>query len=134
MLYTDHVLGRALAALKKYPRFETGLMYVSDHGESLGENNIYWHGLPYSIAPPDQKQVPMVLWMSEVMKRNSRVDYNCLKQAGDRPQSHDNLFHSLAGLLKIETRAYQPELDLFSPCRLAPLPPMVMEARHSNAE
>lgn len=57
--------------LKLYPDYESGLIYVSDHGESLGENNIYLHGFPYGIAPKEQKEVPMVIWMSDVMKKKT---------------------------------------------------------------
>ncbi len=120
ILYTDHIVASAINILKKFPQHEAGLLYVSDHGESLGENNIYLHGLPYGIAPKTQTQVPMVLWMSEAMKKYDHLDYECLRSKAAGSQSHDNLFHSFVGLLELETKTYRPELDLFAQCRVAP--------------
>ena len=122
IVYTDYFLSRAIAALQKHPQFESGMLYISDHGESLGENGIYLHGLPFSIAPDEQIKVPMILWLSEVMKIEDHLDYECLRQRSAAPYSHDNLFHSLAGLLEIDTQTYEADLDFFTPCRLKPLP------------
>ena len=118
ILYTDHIVSEAIDILKKFPQFEAGLIYVSDHGESLGEKNIYLHGIPYAIAPDEQTQVPMVLWMSETMKRWDYVDYDCMKkEAKNNTYSHDNLFHSILGLLEIKTKVYSKEYDIFRNCR-----------------
>ena len=118
ILYTDFILSSVIDTLKKFPQFEAGMLYVADHGESLGENNIYLHGLPYAFAPKEQTHVPMVLWMSDSMKKYDRIDYTCLKQhATTGSFSHQNLFHSLLGLLEIESAVYAPEYDLFNTCR-----------------
>ena len=123
ILYTDYVVSRAIKELKKYPRYEAGLMYVSDHGESLGENGIYLHGFPYKIAPKEQKGVPMILWLSETMQRKDRMDYGCLKKLSKNNSfSHDNLYHTLLVLLEIKTNTYEKGLDAFAPCRTQPLP------------
>ncbi|MDR1045485.1 MAG: phosphoethanolamine--lipid A transferase [Candidatus Adiutrix sp.] len=129
IVYTDHVINQAIEALKKHPDFEAGLIYVSDHGESLGENGIYLHGLPFSIAPDEQIKVPLILWMNGVMKTYDHLDYECLKKRSARPHSHDHLFHSLAGLLEIDSKMYEADLDLFAPCRLEPRP---LSYRHST--
>ena len=118
ILYTDYVVSSAIDILKKFPHFEGGLIYVSDHGESLGENNIYLHGMPYTIAPKEQIEVPMVLFMNENMKRFDFVDYDCMKKVAQTTMhSHDNLFHSILGLLEINTKEYDQNLDLFRACR-----------------
>jgi len=122
IVYTDYFLNQVINALQKHPQLEAGMLYVSDHGESLGENGIYLHGLPFSIAPDEQIKVPMILWMSETMKTEDHIDYECLRQRAAEPYSHDNLFHSLAGLMEIDTQTYEADLDLFTPCRLKPLP------------
>ncbi|MDL2259519.1 phosphoethanolamine--lipid A transferase [Deltaproteobacteria bacterium OttesenSCG-928-K17] len=122
IVYTDYVLNRVIDVLQKHPQFEAGMLYVSDHGESLGENGLYLHGLPFSIAPDEQIKVPMILWMSEVMKTEDHLDYECLRRKAAESYSHDNLFHSLAGLLEVDTRMYDADLDIFTPCRLKPLP------------
>ena len=117
--YTDHVLSEAIALLQSNAsRFDTALLYVSDHGESLGENGLYLHGVPYALAPREQIQVPMVLWLSEGMRRSRRIDMTCLEtRERGRPHSHDDVFHSVLGLLNVRTTAYLPERDLFRKCR-----------------
>lgn len=118
ILYTDFIVSSIIDTLKRFPQFESGMLYVADHGESLGENNIYLHGLPYAIAPKEQTHIPMVLWMSDSMKKYDRIDYACLKQyAAKGSFSHQNLFHSLLGLMEVESAAYSPEYDLFNTCR-----------------
>ncbi|MDR1051085.1 MAG: phosphoethanolamine--lipid A transferase [Deltaproteobacteria bacterium] len=120
ILYTDHIINESIVTLQKYPQFKTSLLYLSDHGESLGENGIYLHGLPFIIAPAEQINVPLILWFSESMKTNQKISYDCLKKNISQPISHDFLFHSLASLLSIKTKWYEKELDLFKPCQIDP--------------
>lgn len=116
--YTDHVLAESIAWLKaRSATYDTALLYVSDHGESLGENGIYLHGLPYSVAPIEQKHVPMVLWMSPAAEADARLQSACLAAQRDVPLSHDNLFHTVLGLLGIRASDYKPTLDAFAACR-----------------
>lgn len=123
ILYTDHIVSSVIDILKKFPHYESGLLYVSDHGESLGENGVYLHGLPYSIAPKEQTSVPMVLWMSEVMKKSDHIDYDCLKKkAAEGNFSHDNLSHSLLSLMEVDSKWYDKKMDFFEGCRTTPLP------------
>ena len=94
------------------------MIYVADHGESLGENNIYLHGLPYSIAPDVQKHVPWITWLSPAMAQRSHVATGCLQQdLADRRISHDHYFHSVLGLMDVKTGAYNASLDMFAGCR-----------------
>jgi lipid A ethanolaminephosphotransferase len=123
ILYTDYIISQAIDIAKKYPKLESSVIYVSDHGESLGENNIFLHGMPFGIAPAEQKSVPMLVWMNENMKKWDHIDYNCLKLSAEKnAYSHDNLFHSLLGLMAIKTSAYDKRYDLFDACRTKPLP------------
>ena len=93
-------------------------MYVADHGESLGENNIYLHGLPYSIAPDVQKHVPWITWLSPAMQSRVGASTGCLQRdLRERRITHDSYFHSVLGLMDVQTGAYRPELDVFTPCR-----------------
>ncbi|MFZ2737437.1 MAG: sulfatase-like hydrolase/transferase [Burkholderiaceae bacterium] len=116
--YTDHFLAATIAWLKSAENYSASAMiYVSDHGESLGENNLYLHGLPYAVAPDVQKQVPWISWLSPSFEQLSRTNTNCLKQKIDSPTSHDNYFHSVLGLLGVKTQAYQKELDIYASCR-----------------
>jgi lipid A ethanolaminephosphotransferase len=123
ILYTDYIVSSAIDELKKHPKFESGLIYFSDHGESLGENNVYLHGMPYAIAPTEQTHVPMLIWMNENMKKFDSIDYNCLKNmAKENQYSHDNIFHSVLGLLEIESSTYERKYDIFSSCRTKTMP------------
>ncbi|MBC7756462.1 MAG: phosphoethanolamine--lipid A transferase [Bdellovibrio sp.] len=117
ILYTDHFLAQTIKWLNSHAnQYDTAMLYVSDHGESLGENNTYLHGLPYMIAPDVQKHVPMVVWLSPQMQTRTGVSIACLQQQKELALSHDNLFHSVLGLLDVHTTVYREALDLFAPC------------------
>ena len=121
LLYTDHVLAVLIAKLQAASaQVDSALIYVSDHGESLGENNLYLHGLPYAIAPDLQKRVPMVMWLSPGAPAALGLDTACLKGRAAKPASHDHLFHTLLGLLDVKTSLYEREWDLAQTCRTAP--------------
>ncbi|NCB49235.1 MAG: phosphoethanolamine--lipid A transferase [Alphaproteobacteria bacterium] len=123
ILYTDYIVSSAIDLLKAHPQYESGLIYVSDHGESLGENNIFLHGMPYAIAPKEQTEIPMVLYLNENMKKYDYLNVSCLKEhAKTMAFSHDNLFHSILGLLEVKSTTYKKDYDLFDKCRLKPLP------------
>ncbi|OYV00190.1 MAG: phosphoethanolamine transferase [Burkholderiales bacterium PBB5] len=116
--YTDHVLAGAIAWLgTQAPRFDAAMLYLADHGESLGENNLYLHGLPYALAPDVQKRVPWISWLSPGFAQRQRLSADCLRGRADAEVSHDHLFHSTLGLLEVRTSAYQPALDAYAPCR-----------------
>jgi lipid A ethanolaminephosphotransferase len=114
--YTDHVLGAAIGWLRGRSDFDGALLYVADHGESLGENNLYLHGLPYAIAPEVQKHVPWVTWLSPAFGQHRGLSLQCLRARADVPVTHDHLFHSVLGLMQVSTSAYRPELDAYAGC------------------
>lgn len=117
IVYTDYIVASVIETLKKHNELQSLMLYVSDHGESLGENNIYLHGLPYAIAPDFQKKVPMILWLSQDAENSLNIDKNCLKQQAETMDfSHDNYFHSVLRLLFIKSTAYEANLDVFKKC------------------
>jgi lipid A ethanolaminephosphotransferase len=120
IVYTDHVLALAVQWLSGKARaeaYDTAMVYLSDHGDSLGENNLYLHGLPYALAPDTQTHVPMISWLSDGMRERQGLRSDCLKaRAADR-FSHDNLFHAMLGLLNVQTDLYRKDLDWFAACR-----------------
>lgn len=121
LLYTDFFVSRVIDFLdRSQQQYDTAMIYVSDHGESLGESGLYLHGMPYAIAPAEQTHVPMVMWLSQSFRRSFGVDQDCLRARATDKVSHDNLFHSLLGVLDIQTQAYERTLDLFAPCRPVP--------------
>jgi len=119
IVYTDHVLGELIALLQEEDRqgLPTALIYLSDHGESLGESNLYLHGMPYALAPEVQKHIPMLVWLSPRYQQAFAVDTACLLLKRQQRVSQDNLFHSILGLLDIETQVYDAKLDVFTGCR-----------------
>lgn len=118
LVYTDHVLASLIDILRsKQGTVDTAMLYLSDHGESLGEYNLFLHGTPYVLAPEQQKHVPMLAWFSDSYGKDYDVDTNCLNKMRDEPLSQDNLFHSMLGLLHVRTALYDPQLDMFASCR-----------------
>ncbi|MEO5376623.1 MAG: phosphoethanolamine--lipid A transferase [Magnetococcus sp. DMHC-6] len=118
LLYTDHVLGNLIDLLQEYnDRFNSAMLYISDHGESLGENGVYLHGLPYLIAPESQTHVPMYAWFSPSFTTAMGLNGPCIAQEKESPFSHDHLFHTVLGLLDIQTNLYQTKLDMFAGCQ-----------------
>jgi lipid A ethanolaminephosphotransferase len=116
--YTDHVLSRQIEILRSAAgSVDSFLLYVSDHGESLGENALYLHGMPYFLAPRVQTHVPMLMWASEGYVARMRLDTQCLGRRSSGAISHDNLYHTLLGAAEVYDAMYQPKLDLLSTCR-----------------
>ena len=119
LAYTDHVLAGAIDRLSTLPGYDTALIYVSDHGESLGEKGLYLHGMPYAIAPREQLDVPMVAWFSPSWRQSTHLDPQCLRDRTGRQASHDQLFHTVLGLTDVKTSLYRPDHDIFLTCRSA---------------
>jgi lipid A ethanolaminephosphotransferase len=116
--YTDHFLAQVIAFLERQrDRFDVAMVYVSDHGESLGEYGLYLHGMPRAVAPREQTEVPMVWWLPQDAAAGLRVDAGCLRGRAAGPASHDNLYHSILGLLEVVAPSYRPGRDLFAGCR-----------------
>ena len=115
---TDHVLAQTIDLLAASDRILPAMVYVSDHGESLGENGLYLHAAPMSMAPPEQRKVPMVMWMDSDFTTAMQVNTACLSENATQPISHDNLFHSVLGLLNVSTTVRDAALDLTAPCKL----------------
>ena len=117
VLYADSVINRLIALLQAQHDHDIAMMYVSDHGESLGEYGVYLHGAPYALAPKAQLHVPMVLWMSPDFAQASGIDENCLLNSASQPHSHDDVFDSVLGLFDVTTSQYQVNKDILGPCR-----------------
>lgn len=119
LLYTDFVIKQLIQVLKKQTTFKhAALIYTSDHGESLGEHNLHEHCSPYPIAPVEQTHVPLIFWASDAWMSDQKLSLSCLQnKAYEKHLSHDNLFHSVLGLMDINTDLYQQNLDIFRSCR-----------------
>lgn len=119
ILYADYIVDKAIELLKAHQEeFTTSLVYLSDHGESLGEKGVYLHGLPYAIAPEAQTRVPLLIWLSPDYQQRYAVDYKCLsQQATTQKYSQDNLFSTMLGITGVQTREYVSSDDIVATCR-----------------
>lgn len=119
IVYTDHVLATLIEKLSRAAEHgvDAGMIYMSDHGESLGEGNVYLHGMPYALAPEAQIHIPMLLWLAPSLRGKVAADPACMTSRAATKVGHDNLFHSLLGVMQISTSIYDPALDLFATCR-----------------
>jgi lipid A ethanolaminephosphotransferase len=122
ILYTDYNLAQQIHLLQAASdRFDTVFIYVSDHGESLGENGLYLHGAPYAFAPDVQTRVPFMLWMSEGYGQRFGINDACLRSQLSGRFSHDNLYHTVLGAMATRNAVYQPALDMLAACRSRPM-------------
>jgi lipid A ethanolaminephosphotransferase len=118
ILYTDYIISSIIDNAKEFSDMNVGVMYVSDHGESLGEHGIYLHGFPFSIAPKEQTHIPFLFWMSETTQKDENIDLACLKtKAAHDSFTHDHIFHSVLSFLGVKTTIFRSELDIFHGCR-----------------
>jgi lipid A ethanolaminephosphotransferase len=112
ILYEDYFLFRIIGLLKQLQDTAALVIYVSDHGESLGEYGIYLHGIPYAIAPDVQKEIPFVVWMSDEFIRRKAVQIGLLES--QRIHSQRDVFHTVMGAFSMHSDAYMGEYDIFS--------------------
>lgn len=104
ILYTDWLIHSVIETLRRLPQdWKSGLIYVSDHGESLGENNLYMHGVPMAMAPREQVEIPFIAWTSD--GPDAIGDFDELGQY--------HVFHSVMGFFGAESEVYKPEMDIF---------------------
>jgi lipid A ethanolaminephosphotransferase len=105
IVYTDYFLSQVIALLKKNQTHQSAMLYMSDHGESLGEKGLYLHGMPYFIAPKEQTHVASIAWFDK------QFSTEVTKGKKDLALSHDGLFHTLLGLFDVRTKVYEQKLD-----------------------
>jgi len=120
ILYTDFVLAEITKRLQRLSDdndVNTSMLYISDHGESLGENGIYLHGLPYTFAPKEQTHVPLLLWQDN---HTNSINKDCLDSVSSQPISHDSFFDLMLGMQSVKSIVYEPDLDILEQCRAAP--------------
>lgn len=103
IVYTDYILHNVIEDLKQLKDYNSTMIFVSDHGESLGEKNLYMHGLPLSIAPKEQYDIPFIVWMSDPAKQ--------IKTHKELSQQY--VFHSVLHFLNIQSPIYDEKLNIF---------------------
>lgn len=108
LYYTDWIVEELVDIAAEVNDYTTAVLYLSDHGESLGENGIYLHGMPYALAPQEQIHIPSIAYHN-----NATINAR-LKQHKDFKLSHDNLAHSLLGFFGVESPLYKESYDIFN--------------------
>lgn len=103
IVYTDYILAQVIENLQALKDFKSTMIFVSDHGESLGEKNLYMHGVPLSLAPKEQYEIPFIVWVSEGSKH--------VKSLNKITQSY--VFHSVLNFLNIQSPIYNEELNIY---------------------
>ncbi len=117
ILYTDYNLAETIKVLDQAAPLATRmLLYVSDHGESLGEAGVYLHGLPRAFAPKNQTHVPMLTWMPKQTAERLSLSEACFQQQAFKPHTHDQIYSTIAGYFGFQERPYQTQNDLLAPC------------------
>lgn len=106
ILYTDYLVHSVIETLRAIPTRRSMLLFVSDHGESLGENNLYMHGVPLSMAPKEQLEIPFVVWASD----NSSLRYKDLPRV-----SQYFVYHSILRFYGMDAPFYEEEKCVFLP-------------------
>lgn len=119
LAYTDYILAETIKVLQQYQdKYNVSLVYLSDHGESLGENGMYLHGTPYAFAPKEQTHIPWFMWLPQDYTQAKGMDRQCLVNLAQTGTfSHDNLFHTLLGLYGVATSVHDPKLDITTACK-----------------
>nr|MBS9768680.1 sulfatase-like hydrolase/transferase [Flavobacteriaceae bacterium] len=103
VVYVDYMLATIIEKLKELKEYKRAMIYISDHGESLGEKNLYMHGLPKSIAPSEQYKIPFIVWSSD----------NSKKPKNNETASQHHIFHSVLDFLDVESPVYDEEMSVF---------------------
>jgi len=105
---TDYFLDGLIQQLKNKKAI---LIYLSDHGEALGENGHWLHG---TNAPPIHHPA-CIIWMSDTYKSAFPMAYSIANNNKDKYFNSDFLFHSILDAAKIKTRIFEPHLSIFRP-------------------
>ena len=105
--YTDYLLDNLINTLQAMDGWKSAMIFISDHGESLGEKNMFMHGLPMKLAPKEQYEIPFLVWTSK--------DFRRYKDASALPAVLEQhyVFHSVLNLLSIQSPAYDQAFDIF---------------------
>jgi lipid A ethanolaminephosphotransferase len=119
ILYTDNFLARAIELVGQMKEYDSLMIYVSDHGESLGEKGLYLHGAPYSIAPKEQTKIPMTMWFSDNFLKDNSINMDCLNKRSESYTDHDVIFSTVLSFFQVKTSIYDESRDLFYSCALS---------------
>ncbi len=103
IVYTDYLIHTVIEKLRGLKNIRSCVVYISDHGESLGENNLYMHGVPMIMAPAEQIEIPFIVWSSDPTLQ--------VKEFEEVGQYH--IFHSILHFLSIESPIFDEEKNIF---------------------
>ena len=110
--YTDSLIADLITQLERMTDVNATLIYVSDHGQSLGEDGYYLHGAPIAFAPIEQREIPFLVWMSDGFQQSRGLSAATILR--DETFPHDFPFHSVMGAFGLRSDIYKPQFDIFN--------------------
>ena len=115
--YTDFLLNSLINTLREMKDWHSAMIFISDHGESLGENKMFMHGLPMKLAPKVQYEIPFLVWTSDGFRTYKQTSSSQDAPEGELPAVLEQhyIFHSVLNLLSIQSPAYNKDYDIFAP-------------------
>ena len=113
--YTDFLLDGLINTLSSMSDWKSAMIFISDHGESLGENKMFMHGLPMKLAPKVQYEIPFLVWTSDHFRKYKKTSVSQDVPVGELPAVLEQhyIFHSVLNLLSIRTEVYDEAYDIF---------------------
>ena len=114
--YTDFLLNSLINTLREMKDWHSAMIFISDHGESLGENKMFMHGLPMKLAPKVQYEIPFLVWTSDGFRTYKQTSSSQDAPEGELPAVLEQhyVFHSVLNLLSIQSPAYNKDYDIFA--------------------
>ena len=117
ILFSDHILAQTVDILgAAQDRVTPAMFFVSDHGESLGEDGLYLHGAPRFMAPETQYKVPMMMWFSQAYEAQMGLNRACVAAKSNEKLSQDNMFSTILAMMDVQTEASDPALNILAGC------------------
>ena len=114
VLYNDHIVAEIL---KFYSRGRSIVIYVSDHGETLFDDQRHpdFAGHAGNTLPDNVVRIPFVVYLSEQLRQEVPELWKQILNAQHQPVMTDLLPNIITGLLGVETKYSRPALNVFSP-------------------
>lgn len=106
ILYTDYFIKETIDLIRDKKSI---LIFLSDHGESLGEDGYYLHG----ADRPELHYPAAFVWYSDKYAQSFPDMIENLKDNSDKKYRSDYLFHSIIDAADITTEYIEPQLSIF---------------------
>lgn len=109
ILYLDNFLNELIEKLKKSSK-KTILIYLSDHGETLGEDGKWLHAQEHQAS----KNPAMLIWFSDNFEKSYPLKIAKMKAKNQDTITTDFLFHSILDIAEIKSFKYNKSQSIFN--------------------